>query len=111
MGFFNKLLDIALRAKIIATRDLANGSVNIVNVEGDSTPEITVDVVREAIRRYNLVLGELDSTSAEYKHYSIDKDEMVKSILGSLGDTKYVQSLLNEVKAFNEAPNDKRTEG
>ena len=111
MGFFNKLLDIALRAKIIATRDLANGSVNIVNVENDSTPKITVDVVREAMRRYNIVLGALDSTSAEYKHYSIDKDEMVKSILGLLGDTKYVQTLLNEVKSSNEVSNDKRAEG
>ena len=110
MGFLGKLLDFAQHAKIIATRDLTNGSVNIVNVEGDSTPEITVDVVREAIRRYNLVLGELDSTSAEYKHYSIDKDEMVKLILGSLGDTDYVQSLLNEVKTSNEVLNDKRTE-
>ena len=111
MGFFNKLLDIALRAKIIATRNLANGSVNIVNVENDSTPEITVDVVREAIRRYNIVLGALDSASAEYKHYSIDKDEMIKSILRSFGDTKYVQSLLNEVKMSNEVSNDKRAEG
>ncbi len=79
-----------MHSKIIATRDLANGSVNIVNVENDSTLEITVDVVREAIRRYNIVLGTFDSTSVEYKHYSIDKDEMVKLILGSLGDTKYV---------------------
>ena len=111
MGFFNKLLDIAVSAKIIATRNLANGSVNIVNVENDSIPEITVDVVREAIRRYNIVLGALNSTSAEYKHYSIDKDEMIKSILRSFGDTEYVQSLLNEVKMSNEVSNDKRAEG
>ena len=111
MGFFNKFLDIALRAKIIATRNLANGSVNIVNVENDSTPKITVDVVREAIRRYNIVLGALDSASVEYKYYSIDKDEMIKAILGSLGDTEYVQTLLNEVKSSNEVTNDKRAEG
>ena len=111
MGFFNKFLDIALRAKIIATRNLADGSVNIVNVENDSTPKITVDVVREAIRRYNIVLGALDSASVEYKHYSIDKDEMTKAIVGSLGDTEYVQTLLNEVKSSNEVSNDKRAEG
>lgn len=110
MGLFNTLLNIAQHAKIIATRDLTNGSVNIVNVENDSTPEITVDVVREAIRRYNIVLGALDSASAPYKHISIDKDEMVKAILGSLGDTEYVQTLLNEVKSSNEVTNDKRAE-
>lgn len=111
MGFLGKLLDFAQHAKIIATRDLTNYSVNIVDIENDSVSEITVDVVREAIRRYNAKLREFDSASAPYKHISIDKDEMVKLILGSLGDTDYVQSLLNEVKTSNEVLNDKRTEG
>ena len=97
MGFFDKLLDLAQHAKIVATRDLTNGSVNIVDIENDSVSEITVDVVREAIRRYNNELRKFDSASAPYKHISIDKDEMVKLILRSLGDTKYVQMLLNEI--------------
>lgn len=111
MGLFNTLLNIAQHAKIIATRDLTNSSVNIVDIENDSVSEITVDVVREAIRRYNNELRKFDSASAPYKHISIDKDEMVKLILESLGDTDYVQSLLNEVKTSNEVLNDKRTEG
>ena len=82
MGFFNNLLDLAQHAKIIATRDLTNGSVNIVDIENDSVSEITVDVVREAIRLYNEELGKFDSTSVQYRHVSIDKDEMVKLILG-----------------------------
>ena len=105
------LLELLLRSKIIATRDLTNGSVNIVNIENDSVSEITVDVVREAIRRYNNDLRKFDNTSASYKHISIDKDEMVKLILRSLGDTDYVQSLFQDIKAEDEALNDKRTEG
>ena len=111
MGVLGKLLDLAQHAKIIATRDLTDGSVNIVNIENDSVSEITVGVVREAIRRYNNELGKFDNASAPYKHISIDKDEMVKLILESLGDTDYVQSLLNEVKTSNEVLDDKRTEG
>ena len=118
MGFLGKLLDLAQHAKIIATRDLTNGSVNIVDIENDSVSEITVDVVREAIRRYNNELRKFDNTSAPYKHISIDKDEMVKLILGSLGDTAYVQTLLNEITEYprlnvtinvedEEVPNDK----
>lgn len=121
MGLFNTLLNIAQHAKIIATRDLTNGSVNIVDIENDSVSEITVDVVREAIRRYNNELRKFDSASAPYKHISIDKDEMVKLILRSLGDTAYVQTLLNEITEYSrlnvtiraegeEVSNDKRAE-
>lgn len=121
MGLFNTLLNIAQHAKIIATRDLTNGSVNIVDIENDSVSEITVDVVREAIRRYNNELRKFDSASAPYKHISIDKDEMVKLILRSLGDTAYVQTLLNEITEYprlnvtiraegEEVSNDKRAE-
>lgn len=97
MRFLNILLDLVMHVKPIATRDLTNGSVHIVVTEDDNVSEITVDVVREAIRRYNEVLGMFDSTSIQYKHFSLDKDEMVKSILRSLGDTKYVQKLLNDI--------------
>lgn len=104
MGFFNNLLNLAQHAKIIATRDLTNGSVNIVDIENDSVSEITVDVVREAIRLYNEELRKrkFDSASVQYKHISIDKDEMVKLILRSLGNTKYVQKLLNEMWSIKE---------
>lgn len=116
------LLELLLRSKIIATRDLTNGSVNIVDIENDSVSEITVDVVREAIRRYNNELRKFDNASAPYKHISIDKDEMVKLILGSLGDTTYVQTLLNEITEYprlnvtinvedEEVPNDKSAKG
>ena len=122
MGVLGKLLDLAQRVKIIATRDLTDGSVNIVNIENDSVSEITVGVVREAIRRYNNELRKFDNTSAPYKHLSIDKDEMVKLILGSLGDTAYVQTLLNEITEYprlnvtvtapdEEVPDDKSAEG
>lgn len=97
MGFFNNLLDLAQHAKIIATRDLTNGSVNIVDIENDSVSEITVDVVHEGIRLFNEELEKFYTDSVPYKHVSIDKDEMVKSILKSLGDKKYVQKLLNEI--------------
>jgi hypothetical protein len=97
MGFLGNLLDLAQHAKIIATRDLTNGSVNIVDIENDSVSEITVDVVREGIRLFNEELEKFYTDSVPYKHVSIDKDEMVKLILKSLGDKKYVQKLLNEI--------------
>jgi len=107
----NWLFEILLRSKTIATRDLTNKSVNIVDIEGDSVSEITVDIVREAIKRYNIELEKYDNTSASYKHISIDKDEMVKKILRSLGDMNYVHALLQEIKVDDEVSNDKRSEG
>ena len=107
----NWLFEILLRSKTIATRDLTNKSVNIVDIEGDSVSEITVDIVREAIKRYNIELEKYDDISASYKHISIDKDEMVKKILRSLGDMNYVHALLQEIKVDDEVSNDKRAEG
>ena len=98
MGFLSKVLDIALRAKIIATRDLTNNSVNIIFTEYDSVPNITIDIVTEAMRLYNIELRKFDVNSTEYKHLAIDRDEMVKNILRSLGTTDYTQTLLNKIK-------------
>ena len=54
-------------------------------------------IVREAIRLFNEELEKFYSDSVPYKHVSIDKDEIVKSIIKSLGNKKYVQKLLNEI--------------
>ena len=44
--------------------------------------------MREAIRFFNEELEKFYSDSVQYKHVSIDKDEMVKLIIKSLGDKK-----------------------
>ena len=48
-------------------------------------------------KAFNEELEKFYSDSVQYKHVSIDKNEMVKSIIKSLGDKKYVQKLLNEI--------------
>ena len=98
MGFLSKFFDIAQHAKIIATRDLTNNSVNIIFTEYDSVPNITIDIVTEAMRLYNIELRKFDVNSIQYKHLALDRDEMVKNILRSLGTTDYTQPLLNEIK-------------
>lgn len=98
MGFLSKVFDIAQRAKIIATRDLTNNSVNIIFTEYDSVSNITIDIVTEAMRLYNIELRKFDANSTQYKHLVIDRNEMVKNILRSLGTTDYTQTLLNEIK-------------
>lgn len=45
-------------------------------------------IVREAIRLFNEELEKFYSDSVPYKHVSIDKDEIVKSIIKTLGDKK-----------------------
>lgn len=98
MGFLSKVFDIAQHAKIIATRDLTNNSVNIIFTEYDSVSNITIDIVTEAMRLYNIELRKFDANSAQCKHLVIDRDEMVKNILRSLGTTDYTQTLLNKIK-------------
>lgn len=113
MGFLSKVneaLDKMSQVQFIVSKNKTNGSVNFNLNEGYTASEITVDVVKEAMRRFGLALDRYAKISAilPYKHCRLDKDEMCKQIIKSLGDMKYVQSLIDEIKA--EASNDKRTE-